>query len=72
MAMVVMILYRNCISRFKRLWVYLKACVITESLQPYQDFNRMEKGAAVPFALAVLGALVWLMLSSSRIIPQII
>ncbi len=72
MAIVVMVLYKNCIYRFKRLWVYLKACVIAERLLPYQDFSRMEQGAAVPFALAVFGALVWFMLSSNRIIPQII
>lgn len=58
MAMVVMTVHKNFAMRFKKLWVYMKACILGCRLLPYRDFSRMERGSALPFALAVLLGLV--------------
>lgn len=72
MAVVVMAFQRNCGFRFRKLGIYLKSCLIGRRLLPYQDFSRMEHGAALPFALAVLLGFTCLLLSKGGMIPPII
>lgn len=69
LALVFMLVRKNGRHRFAQLWLYLKTCMIRAQLLPYQDFNHIEEGAALPFALAIAGGLVCLGIRRSGMIP---
>lgn len=72
MALGVMLVQQNTVHRLGKLWMYLKVCIISGKLLLYQDFNRMDKDAALPFALAVLGGLICLWGQRTGLIPTVI
>ena len=53
-ALLLIILRKNGIKRFKHLFTYLKSCFITLSILPYTDFNDKGDGGKFRFAFAVV------------------
>lgn len=72
MALAVLAVRRNGRQRMERLWVYFKVCVISGKALPYQDFSAPEEGAALPFALAVMGGVICLWFQRLGFIPALL
>lgn len=71
-AAAVMAAHCNGRVRLKKLGIYIKTCLLSRKMWPYQDLALLESGAALPFALAVLGGVACLMAGRIGLIPQLI
>ncbi len=71
-ALGIMLIRRDGALRVRKLWHYMKSSLLSRKLFPYTDFDRVESGEALPFALAILGGLICLMLQHACVIPPLI
>ena len=62
-AFIIMLANRNFIQRSKYLFNYIKACILTLSLQPYTDFNVKNDGSKFHFSYAIACGVVMQMLT---------
>lgn len=72
MALMIILVRRNARHRLARLRLYMRTSLIQARLLPYQDFESVEKGAVLPFALAILGGLICLITQYSGLIPPVV
>lgn len=72
LALGIMAVRRNGRRRLKKLHVYLVGCLLAGGLFPYEDFGRMEKDAALPFALPVLMGVFFLWGQRAGVVPLLI
>jgi hypothetical protein len=62
LAVVIMLTRDNIAARFERLYIYLKCCILTLSILPYDDLSMYSDGRmhfTIPIALGTIAVILF-------------